>query len=58
LGVNPFFVSEYQQAARNYPLEKTKTIISLIREYDYKIKGGSPASENDLLKELVYKIMH
>jgi DNA polymerase-3 subunit delta len=58
LGVNPWFISEYQLAARNYPLEKTKNIISMIREYDYKIKGGSPASENDLLKELIFKIMH
>jgi len=58
LGVNPWFLAEYQQAARSFPLEKTKLIISLIREYDFKIKGGSPATENDLLKELIYKIIH
>lgn len=58
LGINPYFISEYQLAARNYPQEKTKSIISLLREYDFKIKGGSPASETDLLKELIYKIMH
>lgn len=58
LGVIPWFVSEYQAAARNYPPEKTKQIISLLREYDFKIKGGSPAGENDLLKELIFKIMH
>lgn len=58
LGVNPWFLAEYQQAARNYPPEKTKRIISMIREYDFKIKGGSPASVNDLLTELIYKIMH
>jgi len=58
LGINPFFVAEYQQAARNYPIEKTKQIITLLREYDMKIKGGSAASESDLLKELVFKILH
>jgi DNA polymerase-3 subunit delta len=58
LGINAWFIPEYQQAARNYPLEKSRQAISLIREYDFKIKGGSPASDNDLLKELVYKIMH
>ena len=58
LGINPYFVAEYQQAAKNFPLTKTKRIISWLREYDLKAKGASPASEGDLLKELVYKILH
>lgn len=59
LGVNPFFVPEYQAAARNYPLGKVTEIISLVREYDLKSKGsGSLAPEGELLKELIYKIMH
>ncbi len=58
LGISPFFLIEYQRAAATYPLGKTKAIISMIREYDFKIKGGSQASENDLLRELVYKILH
>ncbi len=59
LGVNPFFVPEYQTAARNYTLGKVIEIISLVREYDLKSKGsGSIAPEGELLKELIYKIMH
>jgi DNA polymerase-3 subunit delta len=58
LGINPYFVTEYQQAARLFPLAKTKQIISWLREYDLKAKGASPASEGDLLKELIYKILH
>jgi DNA polymerase-3 subunit delta len=58
LGINPYFVTEYQQASKNFPLQKTKQIITWLREYDLKAKGASPASEGDLLKELVYKILH
>jgi DNA polymerase-3 subunit delta len=58
LGVHPYFVSEYQKASRNFTLPKTKQIISWLREYDLKSKGGSQASDGDLLKELVFKILH
>ena len=58
LGINPYFVSEYQQAAKIFPLSKTKRIITWLREYDLKAKGASPASEGDLIKELIYKILH
>jgi DNA polymerase-3 subunit delta len=58
LGIRPFHVNEYQQAARTFPLAKTIRIISWLREYDIKSKGASPASDGDLLTELVFKIMH
>ncbi len=58
LGIHPYFVSEYQQAAKTFTLARTRQIISWLREYDLKAKGGSPAPEGDLLKELIYKIMH
>lgn len=58
LGINPFFVAEYQQAAQRFPMVKARQIISWLREYDLKAKGTSLASEGDLLKELVYKILH
>jgi DNA polymerase III subunit delta len=58
LGINPFFVGEYVQAAKNFPLPKTCQIITWLRDYDLKAKGGSMASEGDLLKELIYRIMH
>jgi DNA polymerase-3 subunit delta len=59
LGIRKFFVREFQTAARNYTLNKVVHIISLLREYDLKSKGsGSLSSEGDLLKELVFKIIH
>jgi DNA polymerase-3 subunit delta len=58
LGINPYFVAEYQQASKVFPPLKTRQIISWLREYDLKAKGGSPASDGDLLKELTFKILH
>jgi DNA polymerase III subunit delta len=58
LGINPFFAGEYVQAASQFPLVKTRRIISWLREYDLKAKGGSMASEGDLLRELIFKITH
>jgi len=58
LGIRPFLVDEYRQAAQKFSLARTMKVISWLRDYDLKAKGGSPAPEGDLLKELVYKIMH
>ena len=60
LGVNPFFVKEYEIAAQNYNIKKTVEVIALLREYDLKSKGleNVSGSDGDILKELVYKIMH
>jgi len=60
LGINPYFVGDYQTGARNYTQDKIIEIVSLLREYDMKSKGfgNVNTSNGDLLKELVYKIMH
>ncbi len=60
LGINPFFVQEYQIAARNYPIKKCVDIISELRNYDNQSKGiGNVSTKGGaLLKELVYKILH
>jgi DNA polymerase-3 subunit delta len=58
LGISPYFAGEYIQAASQFPLGKTRRIISWLREYDLKAKGGSLASEGDLLRELIFKITH
>jgi DNA polymerase-3 subunit delta len=58
LGINPFFVGEYLQAANQFSFTRTRLIISWLREYDLKSKGGSMASEGDLLRELIFKITH
>ena len=60
LKVNPYFVKDYEISASKYNVTKTVQVISLLRTYDMKSKGyGDLSSEpGDLLKELVYKILH
>ena len=60
LGVHPFFVKDYISAARNYNVKKTVSVISHLREYDMKSKGFNNVSttHGDLLKELIFKILH
>lgn len=60
LGVNPFFINDYVNASKNYSLDKVINIISIMREYDLRSKGGRGGStpNGDLLRELVFKILH
>lgn len=59
LGINPYFVKDYEQAARNFDYGKTMNIISALREYDLKSKGlDSNASHGELMKELMFRILH
>lgn len=60
LGISPFFVQDYISAGQNYPLKKASQAISLLRETDVKSKGVgvNSMSTNDLLKELLVKIMN
>ena len=60
LKVNPFFVKEYLMAARNYPLANVVRNISYIKEADLRSKGINNASisEGQILKELIFKLMH
>lgn len=59
LKINPYFIRTYKLAARNYTYPKTTEIIGLLREYDLKSKGvNSLAEDNDLLRELTYRILH
>ena len=60
LGVNPYFFSEYDAAVRNYPVRKCMAVIALLKEYDYKGKGGDvgEATPSELMVELVAKILN
>ncbi len=60
LKIHPFFVGDYEKAARAYSLGKVVRIISVLREYDMKSKGMGNISTGaeGLLKELTYKILH
>jgi DNA polymerase III subunit delta len=59
LGINPYFADEYMNAAKRYPREKVHSIISELHQYDLKSKGvDSTAEDGELLRELVFKILH
>ncbi|MBO8444595.1 MAG: DNA polymerase III subunit delta [Bacteroidetes bacterium] len=60
LGVNPYFFSEYDRAVANYPLKKCMSVVALLRDYDFKGKGGEAgeAAPDELLVELVAKILN
>ncbi len=60
LGINPYFIPEYELAAKKYSPAKTVAIISDLREYDVKSKGvgNSSVTDGELLRELLFKILH
>lgn len=60
LKINPYFVKDYQNAAKVFGAWKTMNIISWIRETDARYKGidNPSADEGDIMKELIFKILH
>jgi len=61
LGISPYFVKDYEQAARSFNKEKVFKIISYLRECDLKVKGveaSGNTEQGDLMKELLFKIIH
>jgi DNA polymerase-3 subunit delta len=60
LGVNPFFLKDYDVALRNYPMKKVSQIVASLRDVDVKSKGvgANALPQSDLLKELLYKIFN
>jgi DNA polymerase-3 subunit delta len=60
LGINPYFLDEYDVAIRNYPMKKVSQIIAEIRDLDLKNKGvgSSSISHSDLLREMLFKIFN
>ena len=60
LGVNPYFFGEYDTAVRNYPMKKCMAVIALLKEYDFKGKGGDvgEATPAELMVELTAKILN
>lgn len=55
-----FFAKDYMMALQHYNVSQVMRIISDLRMFDSKSKGfeNVSASQGDLLKELIYKIMH
>jgi len=60
LKIHPYFVKDYEVSSMKYGPSKTIQIISFLRTYDLRTKGFGDAGTDagDLLKELVYKILH
>lgn len=60
LGISPFFVKDFAAAARRYSAGKTFAIIGYFRDTDARLKGinNPSAKDEDLWKELIYKILH
>jgi DNA polymerase-3 subunit delta len=58
LKINPFFVKDYEKAAKNYPMKKVSYIIDTLKTIDAKSKGlgAQNMSQHDLLKELLIHI--
>ena len=61
LGCPPSFVHDYAVAAGNYPLGKLATCIGYLYETDLRSKGvrnSGNVTDSELLKELVFKVIH
>jgi len=60
LGVNPFFLKEYDVALKNYPMKKVSQIVASLRDIDVKSKGvgANALPQSDLLREMLYKIFN
>lgn len=58
---SPFRLKDCITATKYYSTEKLFSIISLFEDYDLKTKGVNVSplcKENELLKELIFKILH
>lgn len=60
IGVNPYFLKDYDIALKNYPMRKVSQVVAALREIDIKSKGvGANAMSNgDLLREMLYHIFN
>lgn len=60
IGVNPYGLKEYITASKNYKLGKVIDVFGYIKEADLRFKGVDSGSidEGEILRELVYKILH
>ena len=59
LGVNPYFVRDYTQAALQYNLRQSVRAVEVLREAELKAKGvdAGDISPEDIYKELIFKLL-
>ena len=61
LGVNPYFVKDYLDAAKNYSWVDCMNCIAVLREYDLKSKGynsTSDTTQKELYREMLFKLIN
>lgn len=60
IGVNKYFIKDYEKGMRNYSKRKLFQIFEILNDYDLKSKGygNVSATDGDLLKEVVFKILN
>jgi DNA polymerase-3 subunit delta len=60
LRVPPFVAGELQKSAKIYNPKKIAANIAILHEYDLKVKGvgNASATDGELLKEMIYRLMH
>ena len=60
LKINPFFITQYQTASKNYSKKQLFYIFTYLKEYDLRSKGlnNKNTSTQALLKELIFRITH
>ncbi len=61
IGINPYFLKDYEQAVKLYPVNKCIQAIQTLKIADLQSKGMQPSThQNDIqrLQELVFKLLH
>ena len=60
LKINPYFVTQYQIASKNYSIKQLQYVLQYIKEYELRSKGigNNNVSTKSLLEELIFKILH
>lgn len=60
LKISPYAAKDYLMGLRNYSADKIVLVISFLKEADLRLKGVNTGSdsEEEILRELVYRILH
>lgn len=61
LGVSPYFLKDYKEAARNYSPNSCVRCIEVLHDFDLKSKGygiSTNVEVKDLYREMLFKLMH
>jgi len=59
LKISPYFLNDYETAAKNYPMRKVSQIVAALRSIDVKSKGvGASLNDRELYKELLFNIFN